>query len=74
MNLIIDLPDDKATALRENAERLGVSAEAYARQLIERDLKKHGFDRLGIGARPKLRHISEVMSDIMGGVPPGQPT
>jgi plasmid stability protein len=66
MNLIIELPDDEATALRERAERQGVSAEDYARQVLEQDLKKHDKARLS----PKLRHISEVMAEIMSDVPP----
>ena len=69
MKLTIDLPDDEVTALCENAERQGVSAEVYARVLIERDLKAHERVRVS----PKLRHISEVMAEIMAGVPPGPP-
>lgn len=62
MNLVIELPDDEATALQAMAERQGVSAEDYARQVLEQDLKKHARTR----QNPKLRHISEVMADIMG--------
>jgi plasmid stability protein len=62
MNLVIELPDDEATALQARAERQGVSAEEYARQVLEQDLRKH--DKAHVN--PKLRHISEVMADIMG--------
>ena len=60
MNLVIELPDDEATALQARAERHGVSAEEYARLVLEQDLKKHARQN------PKLRHISEVMAEIMG--------
>ena len=63
MNLVIELPDDEATALQAIAERQGVTAEDYARRVLEQDLKRHDKTRLN----PKLRHISEVMSEIMGG-------
>jgi plasmid stability protein len=67
MRLIIDLPDDEVTALRERAQQQGVSAETYARKVLEQDLKKHAKVRVN----PKFRHISEVMAEIMAGVPPG---
>jgi plasmid stability protein len=62
MNLIIELPDDEVKALRKIAERLGVSAEAYARQVLERDLKEHRLSRAP-------RHISQVIAEVMAGVP-----
>ena len=65
MNLIIELPDDEVTALQARAERQGVSVEDYARRVLEQDLKKHDKVRLN----PKLRHISEVMAEIMADVP-----
>jgi len=65
MNLIIELPDDQVTALREQAERFGVSAEAYARQLLERDLREH--DRGHLNRAP--RHISQVIAEIMADAP-----
>lgn len=67
MNLIIELPDDEVAALRARAERQGVSAEEYVRTVLEQDLKKHDKERL------KLRHISEVMAEIMAEVPSGRP-
>jgi predicted ribonuclease YlaK len=38
MTLVIELPDNKEAALRAKAEALGVSAEQYAQQLLDRDL------------------------------------
>jgi plasmid stability protein len=67
MQLTIELPDDEAAALRDRAQRQGVTAEEYARVVIEQDLKKHAR------INPKLRHISEIMADIMAIVPPEQP-
>jgi plasmid stability protein len=61
MNLVIELPDDEATALLKRAERQGVSAEEYVRQVLEQDLRKHDKTRLN----PKFRHISEVMAEIL---------
>ena len=59
MNLTIELPDDVAAALRERAQRQGVSVEAYARTVVEQDLKKHARINL------KLRHISDIMAEIL---------
>lgn len=38
MTFTIDLPDAEVTALAAKARARGVSAEAYARQVLERDL------------------------------------
>lgn len=38
MTLTINLPDDEVTALAAKAQAYGVSAEDYARQVLERDL------------------------------------
>jgi hypothetical protein len=64
MTLNIELPDDDVTALRAKAERLGVSAEAYARQVIEKDLKEHGARR-----KADFRHVSQVLAEVMADVP-----
>ena len=66
MNLTIELPDDEAIALRAKAERQGVSAEAYARQALEQDLKEQN----GAGAAPGGRRISQVIAEIMADAPP----
>jgi plasmid stability protein len=69
MNLIIELPDDDVTALQARAERQGVSVEDYARLVLEQDIRKHDKVRLN----PKLRHISEVMAEIMADLPVTEP-
>lgn len=66
MTLTIELPDDEETALQARALLHGVSVEEYARRVLEKDLKKHATARLN----PKLRHISEVMAEIMADVAP----
>jgi plasmid stability protein len=38
MNLTITLPDDKTAALTAKARAKGLSAEEYARQVLEQDL------------------------------------
>jgi plasmid stability protein len=60
MTLTIDLPDADVTALAAKARARGVSAEQYARQVLERDLApdwlrrswesatRAGLDRLSI--------------------------
>jgi plasmid stability protein len=65
MNLIIELPDDEVIALRDKAQRHGISAEAYARQVLEQDLK----DQNGAGALPGGRRISQVIEEIMADAP-----
>lgn len=57
MTFTIDLPEDQVEALRARAEAQGVSAEQYARQVIEHDLRP---------AQP----ISEMMREIWGNMPP----
>jgi plasmid stability protein len=66
MNLIIELPDDEVIALRAKAQRQGVSAEAYARHVLEQDLKKQN----GAPAAPGGRRISQVIAEIMADAPP----
>lgn len=38
MTLVIELPDNHEAVLKAKAEALGVSAEQYARQVLDRDL------------------------------------
>jgi plasmid stability protein len=59
MTLTIDLPDDQVAALKTRAQAQGISAEQYARTVLEQNLKSD---------RP--RHISEVIRDNMRDVPP----
>ena len=42
MTLTIDLPDEQVKALATKAHACGVSAEDYARQVLERDLNEEG--------------------------------
>jgi plasmid stability protein len=62
MTLIIELPDEQTAALTAKAQAQGLSAEQYARQVLEHDLE------LTPGTR--RRHISEVIRDRMRSVPP----
>jgi plasmid stability protein len=59
MTLTIDLPDEKTAALAARAKAQGLSAEQYARQVLEHDLE---------GAAPR-RPIWEVIADNMKRVP-----
>ena len=59
MTLIIDLPDEQEAALKAKATAQGVSAEQYARWVLEQDLTSS-----------RRRHISEVIRDNMRDVPP----
>ena len=60
MTLTIDLADEQTAALEAKARAQGVSAEEYARQVLEHDLES---------SEPR-RHISEVIRDNMRSVPP----
>ena len=60
MSLIIDLPEDETLALKAKAKTHGLSAEQYARQVLEHDLapdwlreswasaQRRGTDRLSM--------------------------
>jgi len=61
MTLTIDLPDDRVIALQAKALEQGISAEAYARQVLEQDLQT--------GAAGPLRPISEVVREIWADMP-----
>ena len=54
MTVNIDLPDEQAAALKAKATAHGVSAEEYARQVLEYDLQTERLAR---------RHISEVIRE-----------
>ncbi len=58
MTLTIELAADQEAALNAKAKARGVSAEQYARLLLENDLNQ-----------PR-RHISEVIRDNMRDMPP----
>ena len=61
MILTIDLPEDRATALRTKALEQGVSAEEYARQVLEQNLE--------FGSARSPQPISELMREIWGDMP-----
>jgi plasmid stability protein len=67
MTLAIELPDEEVQALNAKARRQGVSAEEYARQVIEQDLKE--------SEAPTARNqkpISQIIQEIMADVPAGE--
>jgi len=61
MTLTIELPEKETQALAAKAQAQGISAEHYARQVLEQDLE---------AAKPRRRHISEVIRENMRRVPP----
>ena len=58
MTLRIELPDEKTAALAAKARTQGLSAEQYARQVLEHDLES------GPGARPIWEVIAENMKQV----------
>lgn len=61
MALTIELTDEQTAALKVKAEAQGISPEEYLRQVVDRDLE---------AARPRQRHISEVIREIWADIPP----
>lgn len=61
MMLTIDLPDEKTAALTAKARAEGLSAEQYARQVLEHDLEVPAA---------ATRPIWDVIADNMKQVPP----
>jgi plasmid stability protein len=62
MNFTIQLPDDEVVALEAKARRQGVSAEQYAREVLEQDLKRNGATSAASGT-PISQTIAEIMAD-----------
>lgn len=60
MTLTIDLPGDRVVALKAKALEQGLSAEEYARQVLEHDLEN------GVAApqRPISEDIREIWADM----------
>ena len=58
MTLKIELPEDKTAALAAKARSRGLSAEQYARELLEHDLDA------GSGTQPIWEVISENMKRV----------
>lgn len=67
MSLTLELPPDKEATLKAKALAQGVSAEQYACRVLEEDLQASGGENAG---KPDNRHISEIIREIMAGVPP----
>ena len=65
MTLKIDLPDDKTAALRAKAHNLGLSAEQYARQVLEHDLESEPE----MPARQPLRTAADIILSNMSKIP-----
>ncbi len=67
--IIHGLPRTQATALRKKAERVGLSAEDYVRDLIAMDLEldlvasTKSFDELTMPFQKSLEGMSEADSD-----------
>ena len=59
MTLNIDLPDEEVSALAAKAKAQGVSAEQYARIVLEHDLKN----------APPRRAISQAIREIWSDMP-----
>ncbi len=64
MTLILELPDNKETALKAKAQARGVSAEQYVQQIVDHDLE----ETTPAPAAPH-RHISEVIRERMSKIP-----
>jgi len=62
VNLTIELPDEQQAALTAKAKAQGITAEEYARQVLAHDLEA--------ASPPQRRHISEIIRENMGRVPP----
>ncbi len=57
MTITIELPEEQEAALKEKAHAQGVSAEEYARQVLDRDLVQKC-------PRPISERIREIWSDV----------
>ena len=66
MILTVEISLEREAALKARAQARGISAEQYARLVLEENLKEHDSD----GSKPDVRHISEVIAEIIAGVPP----
>jgi phage terminase Nu1 subunit (DNA packaging protein) len=58
MTLTIDLPEEEVTVLAAKAQAQGVSAEQYARLVLERDLRTDAV------RQPISQAIREIWSDM----------
>lgn len=73
MTLKIDLPDEQTAALAAKARAHGLSAEQYARQILEHDLESAvespGAQPLRTAADIILSCMSDVPAEIMAAMP-----
>ncbi len=73
MTLNIELPDEKTAALAAKARTQGLSAEQYARQVLEHDLESAPEAPLGPPLRTAadiiLASMSEVSAEDMATLP-----
>ena len=67
MTLTIELPDERQAALAAQAQAQGVSAEQYARQLLEHALEVTGAPAAAGPEGSDPRPIWEVMLDNLKG-------
>jgi len=67
MTLTIDLPDDVAAAIKNQAAAQGLSVEDWLQELATRHLQS---DRTSEEAQKPRRRISEVIADIVADAPP----
>jgi len=65
MSLTLNLPPEQEATLKARALAQGLSAEQYARGVLEKDLK--AFEG---ASQPSSRHISEIIAEITAEVPP----
>lgn len=66
MTVSIELSDEQTAVLESKAQAMGVSAEEYARHILEENLETQP----GPGASAVLRPISQVIAEIMADTPP----
>jgi hypothetical protein len=73
MTLKIELPDDKTAALAAQARNRGLSAEQYARLVLERALESElevaGGQPLGTAADIVLSRMSRIPPEVMATMP-----
>jgi len=65
MDLRIELADDEGMALSARARRQGMSAEQYARHVLEEDLRAQSI----APDKPVRQPISQVIAGIMADTP-----
>ena len=68
MTLTINLPEEEVRALAAKAQACGVSAEDYARQVLERDLRDDGRDPEPFW-RAFTRRVHALPSDVFEDLP-----